>query len=288
MVKFMKGALLAGVASFALASVAAAAPVLTDAEFKCQTSVSKAGSKFVGSKAKCASKCIANARKVPPVNPVADCYAPYGGATEDCIVAGPIPGKSAEEKFNAAILKICDPLTKITNDCPECYSGGDCVSEAGDRVQNVEGNVDNFGPGVFCEQPGADKLENSCEANTAKTLVKLVGSINKCHDKCHSNERKGLIPAGSCSPAITPADGVTLACLNAARGKAVAGVNKKCRTIGESAPGANDGTTAVPDCFGVDTNDYPDGSTWVTLVDGATNGQVPGTYCSSPSGSFLN
>ena len=283
MVKFMKGALLAGVATFALSTVASAQGVLTDAEFKCQTSVSKAGSKFVGSKSKCAGKCIANAQK--SLNPYADCYAPYGGTTATCIAD---PLKGAEAKFEGAIRKACDPSFKPGTDCPECYSGGDCTTEAADRVQNVEGQVDDFGPGVFCEQPGADKLETGCEQNTAKTLAKLVATINKCYDKCNANMRKGTIPPGSCN-APSPSDAATTACLSdplkGAQAKAIAGVNKKCRAVGESTKGANDGTTAVPDC--TTPNDYPDGSAWVNLVTLAISGNVPGTYCSSPSGAFI-
>src|SRR4051812_5907333 len=121
MVKFMKGALLAGVATMAFGSVASAVPAgLNAVEFKCQTSVSKAGSKFVASKSKCAGKCIANAQK--SLNPYSDCYAPYGGSTLACIAD---PLKGAEIKFENAIRKACDPSFKPGTDCPECYSGGD-------------------------------------------------------------------------------------------------------------------------------------------------------------------
>jgi hypothetical protein len=270
MVKFMKGALLAGVATFALSSVASAQAV-TDAEFKCQTSVSKAGSKFVGSKSKCASKCISNASK--GVNPYSDCYAPYAGSTLLCITNPPLR-KGAEEKFEDAIRKACDPSFKAGTDCPECYSGGDCTTEAADRVQNVEGQVDSFGPGVFCEQtPSADKLELGCELNTAKVLSKLVASINKCYDKCNANQRKGVIPAGSCN-APSPTDATTSTCLNTANSKSIAGIDKKCTDAG-----------AIPDCN--TTDDYPNGTAWVNLVDLAISGNVPGTYCASPSGAFI-
>ena len=128
MVKFMKGALWVGVASLALGSIASAQPAdPTDAEFKCMTGVSKAGAKFTGAKAKCAAKCQAGAAKVPPVNPISDCYAPYtvGSATEKCIVTDPLkPGKSAEEKYVAAIRKACDPSFKVGTDCPECFAAG--------------------------------------------------------------------------------------------------------------------------------------------------------------------
>src|SRR5262245_40255821 len=100
MVKFMKGALLAGVASFALTTVVSAAPI-TDDQFKCQAGVSKSGAKFVGAKAKCASKCLQNAIK--GLHTSTECFPPYQGEAEKCIITDPLkPGKSAEEKFSAA------------------------------------------------------------------------------------------------------------------------------------------------------------------------------------------
>jgi hypothetical protein len=272
MAGFIKGALLAGAVGLALGSIASAQP-LTDAEFKCQQKTSKAGSKFVKSKAKCAQKCITNARK--SLNPFSDCYAPYGGSTLTPCITDPTFRKGAEEKFVDAIRKSCDPTFKPGTDCPECYSGGDCTDtgEAGNRMQNIEGQIDSFGPGVFCEQPGADDDETACEQNTAKTLVKLVGSLNKCYDKCNKNARKGLILQSTCAPPATDPD--TAACISAANGKCVAGVNKKCGDVG-----------AVPDCTLPD--DYPDGAAWCNLVDIAVSGNVPGTYCPSPSGAFLD
>lgn len=274
MVKIVKGALLAAVASFALTSVASAQ--LTDAEFKCQGKVSKAGAKFTGSKAKCGIKCIQTFRKNVAgdgYDAISDCYAPYGGNTLACVADAL---KGAEAKFALAIRKSCDPTLKPALDCPECYSGGDCSDsgEAGNRVQNIEGQVDSFGPGVFCEQPGADAAETNCEINTAKVLSKQVGSLNKCYDKCNSNQRKGTIPPGSCT-AGAPSDAATVTCINTADGKSVAGVNKKCGDIG-----------AIPDCSA--TDDYPDGAAWTNLVDLAITGNVPGTYCPSPSGAFLD
>ena len=250
-------ALLAGIVGLALGGVASAQ--LTDEEFKCQTSTNKASSKFVGSKAKCGIKCIGNARK--GLNPFSDCYAPYGGTALVC-VADPLKG--AEIKFENAIRKACDPTFKDGTDCPECYSAGDCTTEASDRVQNTEGQVDSFGPGVFCEQPGADDLETKCELNTAKVLSKLVGSVNKCFDKCNQNARKGLISQSTCVPPAS--DPVTTACIAKADGKSILGVNKKCGDVG-----------AIPDCSA--TDDYPNGSAWTNLVEIAISGTIPTTYC---------
>jgi hypothetical protein len=280
MVKFMKGALLAGVASFALTSVASAAPI-SDAEFKCQAGVSKAGAKFVAAKAKCASKCLTNARKPTPIGSPTDCFPPYAGFAQTCIITDPLkPGKSAEEKFAAAIKKACDPATKPGAECPNCYSGGDCsdTGEANDRVQNIEGQVDFFGPSVFCDQdnsnlPNADADETKCQLNTAKVLSKQVATINKCYDKCKSNARKDLIPDSACGTPI-PSDPATQACIAKGDTKSVSSIDKKCSLIG-----------AIPDCTAPD--DYPNGSSWVTVVDAAIIGNQPGTYC-SPSGAFLD
>jgi len=246
------------------------AQALTDGEFKCQGKVSKAGSKFVKNKAKCASKCITNAIKGD--NPFSDCYAPYGGATLTCITE-PTFRKGAEEKFEDAIRKSCDPTFKAGTDCPECYSNGNCTQEASDRVQNIEGQIDSFGPGVYCEQPGADAAETACEQNTAKTLVKQVGSLNKCYDKCNKNARKGLHPQSECVPGGE--NQATLDCTNKASAKSVANINKKCGDVG-----------AIPDC--AVTDDYPDGAAWTNLVNVAITGNVPGTYCPSPSGAFVD
>lgn len=283
MVKIVKGAMLAAAAGLVLAGTASAE--LTQAELKCETAASKAAGKFVGSKTKCAIKCQQNAAKA--LNPIQDCYAPYAGTTAECIVTNPLkPRKSAEEKFEDAIRKACDPTFKVGTDCPECYTGGDCTTEAADRVQNIEGQVDAFGPGVFCLGPFAGsnnptpptKEELNCEVNTAKTLSKLVGSLNKCFDKCHGTAFKGLHPVADCDP-VTPTNAALIACRDKATSKAILGVDKKCSVLG---------AIAVPDCNNDATDDYPGGAAWVTLVTNAITGNVPSTYCESPSGAFID
>jgi len=238
----------------------------TDAEFKCMASTNKAGAKFVGSKSKCVQKCLANAWK--GLVPFGDCYPPYGGAAAACIITDPLkPGKSAEEKFTAAIIKACDETTNIKLDCPECYTSGDCTAagEAGDRVQNIEGQVDSFVPGVGCEGAGATKEEQKCQTGTAKALTKQVSTINKCYDKCEANARKGLVTQASCDPpASEPA---TAACVTKGDGKTIAAIDKVC--VGPF----------KADCSGPDADDYPDGATWTNLVDVAIQGNVPSTYC---------
>jgi hypothetical protein len=286
MVKSVSGALIAGFVSLALAGTASAqspaAPAVNDAEFKCMAATNKAAGKFVGSKAKCVSKCLSTYWKTEPQPPEAtDCLPPYAGTTFNCIVTDPAkPGKSAEEKFGAAIKKACDPATKPGTDCPECYSGGDCSDSghATNKVQTIEGQIDSFVPGVACERNGAEKAEQACQLNTAKVLAKHVASVNKCYDKCISNARKGV---GTFMPGCTagaPSDAATQECLNKASAKSIAGVDKKCALI----------AGAEPDCGGPDN--YPSGAQWTNLVNLAIQGEIPQTYCSdgSPSGAFLD
>jgi len=292
MVKFASGALLAGFVSLALVGTAAAqpaAPAVNDVEFKCMVSTNKAGSKFVGAKSKCISKCLQTYWKGD--GPDTDCLPPsYGGATAQCIDdTSSLDKKGAEDKFRNAILKACDPATKAGTDCPECYSGGDCSTsgEATTRVQNIEGQIDSFVPGVACDRAGATPEEQKCELNTAKVLAKFAGALNKCYDKCFSNARKGLAVMANCDPNAATPDAALAECKSKAFTKSESGVNKQCRGVGESAPGANDGTVAVPDCA-AGTNNYPDGTTWSNLVDLAVSGTTVTTYCASPSGAFVN
>jgi hypothetical protein len=280
MVKFVSGALLAGFVSLALVGTAAAqpaAPDVTDNEFKCMASASKAGGKFTGGKAKCVSKCLSAFWKDDPdgsVTPESDCLPPYAGATAECVDDTVLDKKGAQDKFRDAILKACDAPGK---ECPNCYSGGDCSTsgEATNRVQTIEGQIDSFVPGVACERAGADSAEQKCMLNTAKVLAKYAAASVKCYDKCFSNGRKGTVDFADCAPPA--ADPATQECLTKAFDKSSAGVDKKCSLV---VPSAN------PDCGGPDN--YADGATWSNLVDIAVNGNVPGTYCDSPSGAFVD
>src|SRR5262245_21746772 len=118
-------------ASFAAAAAAglclAASPVLaqipgqTKDELKCESTVGKTLSKFVGSKSKCVSKCFVTARKAG--GPFTGCFAtpgqPYPDATTNTCITDPVKG--AEAKARAGIVKGCmDAPGK--DKCPECYA----------------------------------------------------------------------------------------------------------------------------------------------------------------------
>ena len=281
MVKRLGLALLAGVLCASTAGAVHDSDV-TDLEQKCMVAQSKAGVKFVACKAKCASKCYAGSRKVPPLHPESDCMPPYGGPTLVCI-AGALKG--CEAKAIAAIDKKCVEVAGKT-ECPECYSarGGaaDCTGHgtgvvvaglSNPAADSLETQVDNFAF-VFCSDGPNTAAEDKCEQGLAKGLVKFVGCKQKCYDKCNGAQHKGTIPPGSCNPPL-PTDGATQDCLfeplKGCEAKAVAACDKACFI-----PPAD-----KPECYGFACPGI------VSLVETAIDGNIPSTYCGSPSGAFL-
>ncbi len=261
--KNLHRSMLAGAATVLLASMAFAQA--TDGQFKCEQAVDKAGAKFVGAKSKCIQKCLAGAWK--GLTPFTDCNPPgYGGTTQFCIQDSL---KGAEGKFSNAIRKACDPTFKVGTECPTCYDSGDCSPGgfANDQVQNIEGQVDSFVPGVACEQAGADPSEQKCQTGTAKALTKQVGGIVKCYDTCEKNQRKGLVAPGACDPPAS--DPAAAACINGVDGKTILAIQKICDNI----PGAK------PDCPGTDDYGGNNAASWTNLVDAAIAGNIPGIYC---------
>jgi hypothetical protein len=297
MVKFVKGALLVGVVGLAFTGVASATPSATD--FKCEASVSKAGGKFVGSKSKCAIKCYGAGWK--GTESFTDCMPPYAGAAAACIIDNPLkPGKAAEEAFVTAMQKSCDPAVNPKNTCPNCYDSGNCTAAGfpNDHQQFTEGQVDTFGPLVFCELGPANKNQQKCQLNTAKVLSKYAAGVTKCYDKCLAAQLKGTTN-GTCTPP-SPSDSITAACVSKAQGASIAGVDKICqattvppsKTLCQTTqPCTSNGDCTVPAVCDTTTNfcagEYLSGAGFTNLVDLAVSNNVPSVYCESPSGAFV-
>ena len=262
--------LLGAVAGMFLATSAAAmcAPNTND-KLKCDNAMNKSLSKFIGSKQKCVTKCQANARTGK--EPADDCIPPYGGPTLTCIAD---PLKGAQAKAVAAIIKGC------AKGCPNCYSGGDCATEANARVSGTEVQVDIFVPNVYCDDSaspdGLTKEEAKCQDTVAKTLAKFAGSKSKCYAKCIGTQFKNgelqCQPPGCLPPAT---DQVAVACITKAETKAVETVDKAC---GPNNPECYDGTPLRPDS----------GAGWVALGEAGVDGGIVVTYCGSPSAAFLH
>jgi hypothetical protein len=273
MVRLMKGAVLVGAVSLVLGGLANA--TLDPAEFKTEGKASKAAAKYVGALTKCAVKCYTGAWKPTPTNPFSDCVDPFGGATATCI-DDPILLKGANNKYDAAIVKAATPPAGA---CPSCYDGGDCSlgGYATTRQQQLLNNVNLFNPLVYCKTTGATAAEQKCMNNTAKTLTKLVGAVDKCYDKCLAGEFKGTAGVGTCRTDSVGSDLKLIACVVKATAKSVAGVNKLCGDVG-----------AIPDGgAGPCSNYLPDGSFLTNAVGAVIGAEVPNNYCESPSGAFI-
>jgi len=248
-----------------LAGTASAQFYTLPAEFKCMAKVSKAGSKFMAARTKCATKCFQNVWK--GLVPASDCSPPYGAFMQVC--AG-----NAEGKFAYGISKACDPDFNPGTDCPECYSGGNCglSGESSSRVHDFAAQIDGFYPGLFCEvSPTPFLLEMRCMATAAKGVVKHFTKVTKCYDKCYGLVQKGVVPALDCAP---PASQPLVAeCLADARADSIKYIGHDCGP-----------PPASPDGCG---SPYPTAEEWVDYAEALTVGDVPLTYCASPSGAFV-
>ncbi len=255
-----------------LAAPAAAQPALTPSEFKCMGKASKAGAKFALAKTKCVTKCVANVWK-GLIFSASDCFAPYDDPFVHACILDPTRG--AEAKFGATIRQACDPTYKPGTDCPECFSGGVCDlgGEATNRVADLEGQLDSFFPGLFCETtPTPFLLEMRCMTTATKGVAKYYVKSTKCYDNCYANAYKGVIDAATCvPPAIDP---VTATCLSDTRDDYIQYIDHDCGP-----------PPASPDGCG---SPYPTGEQWVGFVDIMVAGDVPRTYCGSPSGAFVD
>ena len=245
-----------------------APPDVNDLEFTCMRGAAKGEAKFAGAKTKCVSKCLSTYWKGVMPTP-SDCFPPYGGVTAICIHNPSVPGRAAEDRFEAYMLKYCVQASGA--DCPECYASGDCTVATSDRVHSREGVIDAFIPGIACETAGAEPLERICQLQTLKTFGKYYAAAVKCYTACFQNARGDGTPVGDCIPpahGVPPNDGRTHGCLTSARAKASATIHKYCHET--STPEAS------PEC-GPDP--YPEGDDWVDLIDSALETTFLPSYC---------
>ena len=251
----------AGGATLAVAlalPLTAGAQLSTD-ECNCETQTGAAQGKFAAAKAKCLAKCNQGARAGN--NPATDCTAPYAGTTQECV-------NKAETKAEATETKC--------KDCPECYSGGNCTADAGTRTATTETQIDGFAFLVFCDDGASPDQTNDdeakCEQEAAKAAGKFAAAKAKCYAKCRAAECKGKIPAGSCTAgAVTDPTGKTQDCISKNEAKCVAKIGQKC--------------TDPPECY---TNPLVNPPTNLcNAVESAVDANDASTYCSSPSGAFL-
>lgn len=250
-------------AALALGLTTGARAQITDDESKCQIGTSLAQGKFVTEKAKCLITCEQGARKNH--NPSTDCFAPFGGATANCVQLATSKAEGLEQ-------------SKCKKDCPECYSGGDCTADSMTRTASTEGDIDTLNLLVYCDDSaspdGLNPAEAKCADTVAKTLSNFAAKKLKCLSKCRADEHKGKVAAGSCTP--PPSDMKASDCITKNTTKAEALIDNKCEAA--AAPKAD-----KPECYGMAT-----GATWVGAVEMVVDNGDAGLYCSSPSGAFID
>jgi len=262
------------VASHALAQFSPITDPSKD-EAKCQASTGKALTGEVGGINKCTGKCFKDARKLS--GPYTDCFFPYAGSTGTCVNDG-IKGPVA--KAGASIAKACTDAPGKDR-CPECYTaqGANLCTTGVPFINTINVLTGATADNVYCTEKGGGTPTAAvakCEDGNSKTLVKYVGAIQKCYDKCYKNELGGKVAPGVCIPPGTT-DPATIDCLNKATAKTISGIDKACFIAPAVAPSCYDGGGLRPNTA----------TGWASLVKTIVDSQVDNIICGSPSGAFL-
>src|SRR5262249_29518476 len=250
------GVVMFAAASLGLAAVPVRAQISKDV-LKCEDTTNKTLGKFVGSKAKCITKCLGTQRKAAAPN-FASCFPPYTDATESACISGTLKG--AEAKAGAGIAKACAALAS----CPSCYTPTTkCSDSSGGNpwVQSTEGTLDGLVPLVYCSEKGntnPSKTDAKCEDGITKNLTKFVASKGKRYQKCNDNLNKGKAAPASCTPTAT--DPATVTCISTAETKTSAAIDKACFTPPATAPS----------CLTFNT-----GAGWTGVAEAGVDGQTP-------------
>ena len=168
-------------------------------------------------------------------------------------------------------------------DCPECYAGGSCNTDATGKTNTIAAWAESLffsGPTpVYCDDSassdGLDPAEAKCQQTTAKALPFFARAKTLCLRKCRLAEHDGSTPVGSCDAPLSSNPGAQAtaeSCVAGAEAKAVLKINKRC-----------DPTTGnPPECWGGRT-----ASQWVAVAEQLVDDEDPSFFCASPSGAFL-
>jgi hypothetical protein len=237
---------------------------LGDDEVKCQIGTSLAIGKFIKKKASCIASCQHGA--FAGSNPASNCVPPFAGSTGGCV-------QTAESDAQGL------GQTKCAQDCPECFSGGDCMTDVDGRVADAESEVDALAAAIYCDDSasvdGLTAAEEKCRLITMKALGKFAQRKLKCLSKCHKDEHAGRTPPGSCIPPVS--DARAAECIATMEAKIAALIDKKCDP-------AVDPQADHPDCGQHPTTS---GAEWVAGVEVTADAFDADLFCGSPSGAFL-
>ena len=245
-----------GALALSLIAAASASAIDNGDEAKCQLGTSLEVGKFIRAKGQCLDSCQHHAFEGS--GNAADCVPPYGGSTAGCVT-------SSEAESAGKIQKSC------AQDCPECYSGGDCSVDADARIDDAELHVEALAADIFCDDSaspdGLTLSEHKCARTVRKFVTQFAAAKIKCYAKCRKDELSGKIAAGSCTPPST--DAKTQACIDKWETKTAFVIDKKCElSVNPSAD--------KPEC-----GSYPlrDGAAWVVAEEAAVDARLPSLFC---------
>jgi hypothetical protein len=235
--------------------------VSTPQEYRCSSYTAKAMGKMILRRSRCVQQCAVERRGT--LSPFTDCFAPFGGATQSCVL-------EAEAGTRNAIATAC------AADCPECYFSQQRCDTGEPDVSNVGVQLDFFSQFlVYCVEGNggtATPPQGACEDAVAKAVTRLGAARIKCYTRCFAGIyarscatcKTGQLPVGSCNPPVS--DLRTQRCLERAHARAAAVIDASCGAIG-----------AHPACHGdfVGTT----GQAWADFMSSAIDGQVPNVAC---------
>jgi hypothetical protein len=243
----------------ALAAPALAQFVSTRDEYRCSSYTAKAMGRMIVRRSRCVQQCIAEGRRTLSFS---DCFPPFGGATQSCVL-------EAQARTRTAIIDAC------AADCPECYFSHRCDTAEPD-TSNVATQLDFFSQFlVYCPEGNggtATPPQAACEDAVTKAVTRLGAARIKCYTRCFAGIyarscpscKTGQLPVGSCNVPVS--DLRTQRCLERAHARAAAVIDASCGAIG-----------AHPACHG-DVG-LTSGQAWADFMSQAIDGQVPNVAC---------
>ena len=252
-----------------LALVIAARPAaaeLTLAEGVCQVRASR---NVVATEsrryAKCLLKCaqhLGSLASGATECPIANACANGGQANPDC--------RCLNRAIEVAVAHEVDGCT----DCPECYAGGACDTDANAKSDTVamwsESLFFTNSPAIFCDDSaspdGVTVAEGKCQQSVAKTLAGFARKTARCYADCRNSALGGGTPGACDAPILTnpAADAKTRACVENAQVQAALRIDKQCGGPAEKRP----------ECYGP-----TDGQGWVTIEQNFVDMQDPVYFC---------
>jgi hypothetical protein len=158
---------------------------LTPAEARCQAVLGPQTDLLGARHAACLARCDRKAQAGKGA--AADCVAPYAGPTAACVAAA---GARALRKITAA----------CASDCPECYAGADCATFGAGAIGATGVVVQGLANDIFCDGAGTGSVAHlRCRAAAAQALAKAATATGRCVVACVARQRRGTVPAGSCT-----------------------------------------------------------------------------------------